>query len=56
MSLNFFGGKMIFEKKIIEMYRAQLYGRCDENGKVFYFSHADFDGLSAEPFSFKSNV
>ena len=37
------------------MYRAQLYGRCDDTGKVFYFSAKDFEGMSATPFSFKSN-
>ncbi|MBE5817571.1 MAG: alpha/beta hydrolase [Clostridiales bacterium] len=28
--------------------------RCDDTGNVFYFSHKDFDGLNAEPFSFKT--
>ena len=46
---------MIFEKKVIDAYRAQLYGRCDDTGRVYYFSADDFEGLSYEPFSFKSN-
>ena len=46
---------MIFEKKVIDAYRDQLYGRCDDTGRVYYFSADDFEGLSAESFSFKSN-
>jgi len=44
---------MIF-KKIEEMYRKQVYGRADENGCVFYFSHKDFIGLQQEAYPFVS--
>ena len=46
---------MIFEKKVVGMYRAWLHGRCDDTGRIYYFSANDFEGLKAEPFAFKSN-
>lgn len=46
---------MIFEKKIVGMYRAWLHKRCDDTGCVYYFSSEDFRGLHARPFAFKSN-
>ena len=42
------------KKKIEAFYRAQLDVRCDDVGNVFYFSAADFPGLSQEPFGFRT--
>lgn len=47
---------MIFEKQIEKVYRATLYGRCDDNGTAFYYSHKDFNGLNAQPYSFVSSA
>ena len=44
--------KMIFEKKILNMYRGMMYTRCDDTETVFYFSADDFPGLFAEPYPF----
>ncbi len=46
---------MIFHKKIEEMYKAQVFTRYDDTGIVHYFSHTDFEGLNADPYSFKSS-
>lgn len=43
---------MNLEKKITDTYKGMLFSRCDDAGDVFYFSHADFEGLMAEPFEF----
>lgn len=40
--------------KINELYRSQVYLRADDNGCVFYFSAADFEGLKSEEYSFPS--
>ncbi|MBQ8208718.1 MAG: alpha/beta fold hydrolase [Clostridia bacterium] len=45
---------MIFSKQIEKLYRAQLFGRCDDVGNARYFSAEDFEGLMKEPFSFVS--
>ena len=47
---------MIFEKKIIGIYRSQFLSRCDDTGLAHYFSHADFPGLRQQPFDFKSSL
>ncbi len=47
---------MIFEKQIEKVYRATLYGRCDDNGTAYYFSHKDFEGLNAQPYTFVSST
>lgn len=44
---------MIFEK-INSMYKSQVYSRADDNGCVFYFTSADFEGLKREEYSFPS--
>lgn len=46
---------MIFEKQIENLYRAQLFGRCDDTGNVYYFSSDDFSGLKKTPYSFISS-
>lgn len=43
---------MIFEKKIVDIYKKILIRRQDPDGSVFYFSAADFDGLVSEDCSF----
>lgn len=43
---------MLFEKKIVNIYRKQFLSRCDDNGTAFYFSAPDFPGLHSEPFAF----
>ncbi|MBQ8880419.1 MAG: alpha/beta fold hydrolase [Clostridia bacterium] len=43
---------MIFSKQIGNFYKRTLFNRQDPDGSVYYFLHKDFDGLSAEPFSF----
>ena len=36
---------MIFEKKIVDIFRKQFMSRCDDTGKAYYFSTEDFPGL-----------
>ena len=43
---------MIFEKQFLSKFEKRAYARADDTGAVFYFSAADFPGLSATPFSF----
>ena len=45
---------MIFEKQILDVYKGMMHTRCDDDGTAFYFSANDFDGLIAEPLSFRS--
>ena len=45
---------MIFEKQILDVYKGMMHTRCDDDGTAFYFSAKDFDGLIAEPLSFRS--
>lgn len=47
---------MIFEKKIVGIYKQQFLSRCDDKGLAHYFSHADFPGLRQQPFGFKSSL
>lgn len=47
---------MIFENKIISVYRSMVYTRCDDIGNAYYFSVSDFDGLECEPYEFKSTL
>ena len=46
---------MLFEKQIVNTFKGMMHTRCDDNGTAFYFSAADFDGLIAEPLSFKAS-
>lgn len=43
---------MIFEKKIVGLYRSTLLKRQDPDGTVFYFGKEDFPGLECEEYSF----
>lgn len=47
---------MLFEKKVVGIYRNQFLSRCDDKGLAHYFSHADFPGLRQQPFGFKSSL
>lgn len=47
---------MIFAKQIEKVFRSTLYGRCDGDGSTFYFSHRDFEGLTATPYTFTSSA
>ncbi len=47
---------MIFHKAIENIYKAQMFARCDETGMVHYFSYHDFPGLCAEPYTFASSL
>lgn len=47
---------MIFDNKILNIYRSMAYTRCDETGNVFYFSADDFDGLNKSPYEFSSSM
>lgn len=46
---------MIFHKDIEEVYKAQLFVRCDDIGIAHYFSHKDFEGLNANRYEFLSS-
>ena len=43
---------MIFEKQIEKIYRNSMFIRNDNASGIFYFSHGDFPGLQAYPYSF----
>lgn len=47
---------MIFENKILDIYRSTAYVRCDDTGCVYYFTHKDFDGLHREKCDFDSSM
>ncbi len=47
---------MIFEKQIVDLFKKRMYTRCDDEGKAFYFSHKDFDGLQQEPYPFTASA
>ncbi len=46
---------VIFEKQIVDSYRAMMFARCDDTETVFYFSSDDFPGMNREKFTFKSS-
>lgn len=47
---------MIGTMHLIEkIYQQAVCSRADENGAIFYFSAADFEGLQKEPYSFRSS-
>ena len=43
---------MIFEKKVIEMYKSALIKRQDPDGAIFYFGKEDFPGMECEDLAF----
>ena len=47
---------MIFEKQIVNAYRAMAFTRCDDRGLAYYFSPSDFPGLQWEHYTFRSSM
>ena len=47
---------MLFEKKVLGLYRSIAHNRCDDTGTAYYFSQSDFEGLQAESFAFASSM
>ena len=47
---------MIFEKKVLNMYKGMMHTRCDDTETVFYFSADDFPGLKKEAIGFTSSA
>ena len=47
---------MIFEEKVLKLYRGMAYSRCDDMGVAYYFSAKDFEGLSDERYAFMSSL
>ncbi len=45
---------MIFEKQVLNIYKAMMFTRCDDTETVFYFSTDDFPGLKKESFPFQA--
>ncbi len=43
---------MLFEKKVLQLYKSIAHNRCDDTGTAYYFTPADFDGLQCTPFAF----
>ncbi len=46
---------MLFYNTVKNFYNKFIFKRCDDEGLAYYFSAKDFEGLHAEPFSFKGN-
>ena len=46
---------MIFEKKVVNIYKGMAYTRCDDNGTAFYFSAKNFEGLRCEAYPFEAS-
>ena len=47
---------MIFEKKVLNLYKGMMHTRCDDTETVFYFSADDFPGLKKEAIGFTSSA
>ena len=47
---------MIFHKTIEKVYKTTMFSRCDDTGLLHYFSHEDFRGMDATPYSFLSSL
>ena len=47
---------MIFEKQIVDVFKKQMYNRCDDNGTAYYFSADDFEGLNKRGFTFTAQA
>ena len=47
---------MIFEKQILKLYRGMAFTRCDDTGRVRYFTADDFAGLRREAYPFSSSM
>jgi len=47
---------MLFEMKILDIYRNMLFTRNDNTSGVFYFSAEDFPGLQVHPYAFPAST
>ncbi|MBO5931481.1 MAG: alpha/beta fold hydrolase [Clostridia bacterium] len=47
---------MIFEKQVVNGYKAMMHTRYDNTELSFYFSHKDFEGFEREEYAFKSSM
>jgi len=47
---------MLFEQQVENLYRKELFSRCDDTGAVFYYSAKDFQGLKQESYRFASHA
>ena len=47
---------MIFEKQVVNGYKAMMHTRCDDTETVFYYSPVDFAGLKCEAYAFQSSM
>jgi len=47
---------MIFEKRIVNLYKGMMHSRCDDTETVFYFSADDFPGLRKEAYPFRASA
>ena len=45
---------MIFEKQVVNSFKGMMHSRCDDEGKAYYFSADDFEGLQKESYAFTS--
>ena len=45
----------MLKDKIINIYKQNLFSRCDDNGSIYYFSEKDFINLHKEEYSFSSS-
>lgn len=46
---------MLFYNTVKKLYNELIFRRYDDEGLAYYFSAKDFEGLHAEPFSFRGN-
>lgn len=46
---------MLFHRPIEKLYQKRTFRRCDNSGKVFYFTAQDFEGLSCRRYPFRSS-
>ena len=47
---------MIFEKQVVNTFKNMMHSRCDDEGKAYYFSADDFEGLHKEAYPFTSSM
>lgn len=45
----------MLKNKIINIYKQNVFTRCDDNGSIYYFSHKDFSDLKFENYVFQSS-
>lgn len=47
---------MLLHRQLEKQYQKKTFCRCDNNGKVFYFTAQDFEGLSCQRYAFSSSM